>query len=72
MTIRCCAGTPPAILIQELEIHGTVAEFMIFANHHVAARLVRAHPDCSLLRHHPLPTESHFATLVECARAKGN
>eukprot|EP00124_Ichthyophonus_hoferi_P004414 Ihof_evm1s482 gene=Ihof_evmTU1s482 len=54
-----------------LEIHATVAECMIFANHHVASYLVETLPQASLLRHHPLPTPTHFATLIECAAAKG-
>ncbi|XP_033109550.1 DIS3-like exonuclease 1 [Anneissia japonica] len=56
---------------QTMEIHETIAECMIFANHWVAKRIVETYPQCSLLRYHPLPRQDHFQQLVESAKAKG-
>ena len=56
---------------QALEIHDTIAECMIFANHWVAKKIAQAFPNQALLRHHPLPREEHFASLVSCAAARG-
>ncbi|EEY61743.1 uncharacterized protein PITG_22428 [Phytophthora infestans T30-4] len=41
---------------ESLEIHGTIAELMIFANSTVARRLVECYPTHALLRRHPPPT----------------
>ncbi|XP_071964819.1 DIS3-like exonuclease 1 [Antedon mediterranea] len=56
---------------QTMEIHETIAECMIFANHWVAKKIVETYPLCSLLRYHPLPRQDHFQQLVESAKAKG-
>ncbi|XP_035667414.1 DIS3-like exonuclease 1 [Branchiostoma floridae] len=56
---------------QPLAVHETVAECMIFANHWVAKRIAEAFPNNALLRHHPLPRQEHFESLVECAKAQG-
>lgn len=55
---------------QTLEIHETIAECMIFANHWVARKISEVFPSCALLRHHPLPRQEQFADLVLSARAK--
>ncbi|PIK57161.1 putative DIS3-like exonuclease 1 [Apostichopus japonicus] len=55
---------------QTLEIHETIAECMIFANHWVARKISEVFPSCALLRHHPLPRQEQFADLVMSARAK--
>jgi len=54
-----------------LEIHETVAECMIFANHWVAKKIAEAFPSAALLRHHPLPRKQHFSNLMHCASSKG-
>ncbi|KAJ7389202.1 DIS3 mitotic control [Desmophyllum pertusum] len=54
-----------------LEIHETVAECMIFANHWVAKKIAEAFPSAALLRHHPLPRKQHFTNLMHCAASKG-
>lgn len=54
-----------------LEIHETVAECMIFANHWVAKKIAECFPSSALLRHHPLPRKQHFANLTHCAASKG-
>ncbi|XP_064607624.1 DIS3-like exonuclease 1 isoform X2 [Liolophura sinensis] len=54
-----------------LEIHDTIAECMIFANHWVARKIADSYPNQALLRHHPLPREGHFENLIQCAKAKG-
>ncbi|CAH3019970.1 unnamed protein product [Porites evermanni] len=54
-----------------LEIHETVAECMIFANHWVAKKIAERFANAALLRHHPLPRKQHFANLVHCAASKG-
>ncbi|XP_013378724.1 DIS3-like exonuclease 1 [Lingula anatina] len=59
------------IMKQPLEIHETIAECMIYANHWVAKKIVDSFPSQSLLRHHPLPRQEDFENLVNCAKAKG-
>ncbi|KAJ8307659.1 hypothetical protein KUTeg_014786 [Tegillarca granosa] len=54
-----------------LEIHDTIAECMIFANHWVAKKIAEVFPNNALLRHHPLPKEEQFANLLSCAAARG-
>ncbi|XP_038076853.1 DIS3-like exonuclease 1 isoform X2 [Patiria miniata] len=56
---------------QTMEIHETIAESMIFANHWVAKKIAEAFPNCSLLRHHPLPRQDQFQDLVDSAKARG-
>ncbi|CAL1604420.1 unnamed protein product [Knipowitschia caucasica] len=56
---------------QPLEVHETVAECMIFANHWVARKIQEAFPHQALLRHHPPPRQEHFSQLQDCARAQG-
>lgn len=55
---------------QTLEIHETIAECMIFANHWVARKISEVFPSCALLRHHPLPRQEQFGDLVLSAKAK--
>jgi len=56
---------------QPLQIHETVAECMIFANHWVAKKIHSAFPQSALLRHHPLPRQENFQSLIQVAAAKG-
>ncbi|XP_071345827.1 DIS3-like exonuclease 1 isoform X2 [Trachinotus anak] len=56
---------------QPLEVHETVAECMIYANHWVARKIQEAFPHQALLRHHPPARQEFFSQLVESARAKG-
>ncbi|XP_062570855.1 DIS3-like exonuclease 1 [Saccostrea cucullata] len=54
-----------------LEVHDTIAECMIFANHWVAKKIVESFPNQALLRHHPLPKSEQFENLKNCAKSKG-
>ncbi|KAK3090437.1 hypothetical protein FSP39_011852 [Pinctada imbricata] len=54
-----------------LEVHETIAECMIFANHWVAKKIAQSFPNQSLLRHHPLPREEQFESLRNCAASRG-
>lgn len=56
---------------QPLEVHETVAECMILANHWVAKRISEAFPHQALLRQHPPPRQEFFTELRDCASAKG-
>ncbi|XP_033842613.1 DIS3-like exonuclease 1 isoform X1 [Periophthalmus magnuspinnatus] len=56
---------------QPLEVHETVAECMIFANHWVARKIQESFPHQALLRHHPPPRQEFFSQLQESARARG-
>jgi DIS3-like exonuclease 1 len=56
---------------QPLEVHETVAECMIFANHWVAKKIEQSFPDYALLRRHPLPQQELFNGLIMCAGSKG-
>ncbi|XP_054128682.1 DIS3-like exonuclease 1 isoform X2 [Melozone crissalis] len=56
---------------QPLEVHETVAECMILANHWVAKRISEDFPLQALLRQHPPPRQEFFTELRECASAKG-
>ncbi|CAI5730398.1 unnamed protein product [Hyaloperonospora brassicae] len=55
---------------ESLEIHGTIAELMIFANSTVARQLVEHFPTRALLRRHPPPSGDRFAQLVQLANAR--
>ncbi|XP_077418863.1 DIS3-like exonuclease 1 isoform X2 [Vanacampus margaritifer] len=56
---------------QPLEIHETVAECMIYANHWVARKIQEAFPHQALLRHHPPPRQEFFSQLVDSAMSRG-
>ncbi|XP_056269243.1 DIS3-like exonuclease 1 [Pseudoliparis swirei] len=56
---------------QPLEVHETVAECMIYANHWVARKIHAAFPQRALLRRHPPPRRQFFGALVETAAARG-
>ncbi|XP_061743440.1 DIS3-like exonuclease 1 [Nerophis ophidion] len=56
---------------QPLEIHETVAECMIYANHWVAVKMQETFPHQALLRHHPPPRQEFFSQLVDSAKSKG-
>ncbi|KAM9861308.1 DIS3-like exonuclease 1 [Aulostomus maculatus] len=56
---------------QPLEVHETVAECMIYANHWVARKIQESFPHQALLRHHPPPRHEFFSQLVDSAKAKG-
>ncbi|KAF7262293.1 hypothetical protein EG68_00470 [Paragonimus skrjabini miyazakii] len=56
---------------EQLEMHGTVAELMIFANHWVARRCLEVYPDRSCLRRHPPPRPEFFEELKLCAASRG-
>ncbi|XP_074514253.1 DIS3-like exonuclease 1 [Sebastes fasciatus] len=56
---------------QPLEVHETVAECMIYANHWVARKIQEAFPHQALLRRHPPPRQEFFSQLVGSAAARG-
>ncbi|KAI3377082.1 hypothetical protein L3Q82_000059 [Scortum barcoo] len=56
---------------QPLEVHETVAECMIYANHWVARKIQETFPHQALLRRHPLPRPEFFSELVDSAKAGG-
>ncbi|XP_044058525.1 DIS3-like exonuclease 1 [Siniperca chuatsi] len=56
---------------QPLEVHETVAECMIYANHWVARKIQETFPHQALLRRHPPPRQEFFSQLVETATAGG-
>uniref|UniRef100_A0AAQ5YLT3 DIS3-like exonuclease 1 n=1 Tax=Amphiprion ocellaris TaxID=80972 RepID=A0AAQ5YLT3_AMPOC len=56
---------------QPLEVHETVAECMIYANHWVARKIQESFPSQALLRRHPPPRQELFSQLVETAKAQG-
>lgn len=56
---------------EHLEIHDTIAECMIYANHWVAKKIAETFPNQSLLRHHPLPRVEQFENLKNCASSRG-
>ncbi|TRY82061.1 hypothetical protein DNTS_006693 [Danionella cerebrum] len=56
---------------QPLEVHETVAECMIYANHWVARKIQESFPHQALLRHHPAPKQEFFNPLIDSAKARG-
>ena len=56
---------------EHLEIHETVAECMIMANHWVARKIAEVFPANSILRLHPPPKKDNFEELKVCAKSKG-
>ncbi|XP_053318305.1 DIS3-like exonuclease 1 isoform X2 [Spea bombifrons] len=56
---------------QPLQVHETIAECMILANHWVAKKICESYPQQALLRLHPPPRQEFFQELKECAQAQG-
>ncbi|KAF4091014.1 hypothetical protein AMELA_G00032240 [Ameiurus melas] len=56
---------------QPLEVHETVAECMIYANHWVARKIQECFPHQALLRHHPPPRQEFFNQLIDSAKSRG-
>ncbi|XP_075714431.1 DIS3-like exonuclease 1 isoform X2 [Rhinoderma darwinii] len=56
---------------QPLQVHETIAECMILANHWVAKKIWESYPQQSLLRLHPPPRQEFFKELKASAQAKG-
>ncbi|XP_073474406.1 DIS3-like exonuclease 1 [Aquarana catesbeiana] len=56
---------------QPLQVHETIAECMILANHWVAKKIWESFPQQALLRLHPPPRQEFFKELEACAQAKG-
>uniref|UniRef100_A0A3B3DPL0 DIS3-like exonuclease 1 n=1 Tax=Oryzias melastigma TaxID=30732 RepID=A0A3B3DPL0_ORYME len=56
---------------QPLEVHETVAECMIYANHWVARKIQESFPNRALLRRHPPPRQELFNQLVDTAKVMG-
>ncbi|KAM4036792.1 DIS3-like exonuclease 1 isoform 1-T1 [Anomaloglossus baeobatrachus] len=56
---------------QPLQVHETIAECMILANHWVAKKIWESYPQQALLRLHPPPRQEFFKELKESAQAKG-
>lgn len=55
----------------DLEIHHTIAEWMIYANHCVALKIYNHFNDSALLRRHPFPSKEKFDNLIKTAKSKG-
>ena len=55
---------------EHLEVHETVAECMIMANHWVARKISEAFPSNSILRLHPPPKKDNFEELKICAKSR--
>jgi len=65
-------GNPTKVVPkQDKEIHHTIAELMIMANTHVAARIHDFFPDSALLRIHRSVEDSRFEELREVLEAAG-
>lgn len=56
---------------QPLEVHETVAECMIYANHWVARKIQECFPHQALLRRHPPPRQEFFNQLIDSAKSRG-
>ncbi|XP_026992960.2 DIS3-like exonuclease 1 isoform X1 [Tachysurus fulvidraco] len=56
---------------QPLEVHETVAECMIYANHWVALKIQECFPHQALLRRHPPPRQEFFNQLIDSAKCHG-
>lgn len=56
---------------QDLEIHHTVAEWMIFANSAVATKIYDCYPRSAILRRHPFPKLDNFKALIHVAESMG-
>ncbi|KAM4748024.1 DIS3-like exonuclease 1 [Rhinophrynus dorsalis] len=56
---------------QPLQVHETIAECMILANHWVAKKIWESYPQHALLRLHPPPRQEFFRELKESAQARG-
>ncbi|TSK19975.1 DIS3-like exonuclease 1 [Bagarius yarrelli] len=56
---------------QPLEVHETVAECMIYANHWVARKIQECFPHQALLRRHPPPRQEFFHQLIDSAKSCG-
>ncbi|XP_072255223.1 DIS3-like exonuclease 1 [Pyxicephalus adspersus] len=56
---------------QPLQVHETIAECMILANHWVAKKIWDSFPQQALLRLHPPPRQEFFKELKDSAQAKG-
>jgi exoribonuclease R len=55
----------------DLEVHATIAEWMVFANSTVAYHIYQAFPQAALLRHHPYPAPQRFDKMRELAAHLG-
>lgn len=53
------------------ETNSMVEEMMLAANISVAAKILEAYPEISLLRRHPQPSAANFDELRQAAKAKG-
>ncbi|KAA8490392.1 Exosome complex exonuclease RRP44-like A [Porphyridium purpureum] len=53
------------------ETNKMVEEFMLLSNIQVAEKILKHFPKCSLLRHHPKPTDEMFEPLLKTAAAYG-
>ena len=56
---------------EHLDIHETVAECMIMANHWVARKISSSFSTNSILRLHPPPKKDKFEELKQCALSRG-
>jgi DIS3-like exonuclease 1 len=56
---------------KDLEIHHTIAEWMIYANAAVAKKIYDSFPLSAILRRHPLPRMESFKALIQAAATRG-
>ncbi|KAI1715438.1 RNB domain-containing protein [Ditylenchus destructor] len=56
---------------QHLATMSMVEEFMLLANISVAEKILKAYPDCAILRRHPVPSRDAFKPLSIAAEACG-
>ncbi|KAG2382977.1 hypothetical protein C9374_004944 [Naegleria lovaniensis] len=55
----------------DLQIHHTVAEWMILANSYVAKKIYDSFPVAACLRRHPYPMREKFQQVIKVAASKG-
>ncbi|KAG0053276.1 DIS3 mitotic control [Gryganskiella cystojenkinii] len=56
---------------QPLEVHQIIEEAMVMANGYVARKIYDGFRESAMLRHHPLPIDSHFKMLRRAAESRG-
>lgn len=55
---------------QPLEVHQVIEEAMVMANGYVAKKIYDGFRESAMLRHHPLPIDSHFKMLRRAAESR--
>ena len=55
---------------QPLEVHQIIEEAMVMANGYVAKKIYDGFRESAMLRHHPMPIDSHFKMLRRAAESR--